>query len=119
MPVNMNLLPHPSRLTLADLEAGWSSGGDPPALPECTYDPELHTGPRSRLETDEQRAAREHVAREVCATCPARSLCLPYAVNARPTSGIWAGHTADAIPPHLEVSHPAGYDASGDLPDVA
>ncbi|MEV2270880.1 WhiB family transcriptional regulator [Nonomuraea africana] len=64
------------------------------ALPECVYDPELHTGPIDTIENADQRAAREDVARDVCATCPALRLCELYALRVRPASGVWAGHTA-------------------------
>lgn len=83
---------HPSRMSLAEIEATWRVDGESP-FPECTYDPELHTGPRDTIETAEQRAAREAVAREVCATCPARLFCGLYAMEVRPTFGIWAGRT--------------------------
>ncbi|WP_431894664.1 WhiB family transcriptional regulator [Nonomuraea sp. bgisy101] len=83
---------HPSRMSLFEVEATWRVDGEPP-LPECTYDPELHTGPRFTIETAAERAAREAVAREICATCPARIFCGLYAMDVRPTYGIWAGRT--------------------------
>lgn len=83
---------HPSRMSLAEIDAAWFVEGEPP-LPECTYDPELHTGPRATIETTVEKAAREAVARDVCATCPARVYCGLYAMKVRPTSGIWAGRT--------------------------
>ncbi|MFG1976450.1 WhiB family transcriptional regulator [Nonomuraea fuscirosea] len=89
---NLNRPLHPARMSLADVEAAWQTDGQTP-LPECTYDPELHTGPRLTIESTEERAAREAVAREVCATCPALLLCELYATQAHPTSGIWAGRT--------------------------
>ncbi|GIH27930.1 hypothetical protein Aph01nite_62400 [Acrocarpospora phusangensis] len=64
----------------------------------CTSDPELHTGPD--LFTDEpadERAAREDVAKSVCAECPARLHCLAYAMEVRPEVGVWAGYTADEL----------------------
>lgn len=100
---------HPSRMSLAEVEALWQVDGDTP-LPECTYDPELHTGPRATIETTPERAARERVAREVCATCPALVQCGLYAPTVRPASGIWAGRTpaelaaADDTMPVLEVA---------------
>jgi WhiB family transcriptional regulator, redox-sensing transcriptional regulator len=64
----------------------------------CRFDPELHTGPDAfETETDEQRAAREDVAREVCSTCSVRGACLAYALDIRPAHGIYAGHTAAEI----------------------
>ncbi|MEU7839252.1 WhiB family transcriptional regulator [Nonomuraea sp. NPDC049129] len=84
---------HPARMSLAEVEAAWQTNEGTP-LPECTYDPELHTGPRLTIESTEERAAREAVAREVCGTCPALLLCEQYARQARPTSGIWAGRPA-------------------------
>ncbi|KAB8192581.1 hypothetical protein FH608_024070 [Nonomuraea phyllanthi] len=95
---------HPSRMSLPEIEAAWSGkDGDSP-LPECTYDPELHTGPRAEDEPDAERAARESVAREVCATCPALELCRRYAVQVRPTSGIWAGLTAAEIHAYAQIT---------------
>uniref|UniRef100_UPI001BDCDB5C WhiB family transcriptional regulator n=1 Tax=Sphaerisporangium fuscum TaxID=2835868 RepID=UPI001BDCDB5C len=63
---------------------------------ECVYDPELHVGPEGG-EPAEEKAAREAVAREVCASCPARLLCGIYAMKVRPISGVWAGMTAAEI----------------------
>ncbi|MFC7382809.1 WhiB family transcriptional regulator [Sphaerisporangium rhizosphaerae] len=66
---------------------------------ECVYDPELHTGPDSAagVETGQERAAREQVAREVCEGCPVRTLCLAYALAIRPAAGVWATFTAEQI----------------------
>ncbi len=65
---------------------------------ECLYDPELHDGPDDPAsETVEERAAREHVAAEVCATCPVRAACREYARRTRPDHGIWAGLTSAEI----------------------
>lgn len=74
---------HPSRGTL-----------DPRA--ECVYDPELHTGPAG-AESPMERAARQEVAREVCATCPLLPRCLAYALAAAPTAGVWAARTAQEL----------------------
>ncbi|MEW1837504.1 WhiB family transcriptional regulator [Nonomuraea angiospora] len=64
----------------------------------CAFDPELHTGPDLFVEESaEERAAREQVAREVCADCPVWASCLFYALDARPESGVWAGLTAAEI----------------------
>ncbi|MEV4888755.1 WhiB family transcriptional regulator [Nonomuraea sp. NPDC055795] len=90
---------HPSRLSLAEIEAMWSVDGEPP-LPECTYDPDLHIGPRFAIETTEERAVREAVARDICATCPARTACGLYAAEVRPTGGIWAGRTSAEVAEH-------------------
>ncbi|MGW4475956.1 WhiB family transcriptional regulator [Nonomuraea sp. NPDC004354] len=81
---------HPSRMAIG---TPWRTQGEI-LLPECVYDPELHTGPIDTIESADQRAAREDVARDVCAGCPARQLCELYALRVRPTSGIWAGRTA-------------------------
>ncbi|TMR89073.1 WhiB family transcriptional regulator [Nonomuraea basaltis] len=101
--VRSDLPIHPARMSLAEIETLWGRDADP-LLPECTYDPELHTGPRSLIETTAERAAREAVARDVCATCPARVLCDEYALKVRPTSGIWAGRTAVEIDAHAEIT---------------
>ncbi|GGS74139.1 hypothetical protein GCM10010156_36350 [Planobispora rosea] len=67
------------------------------AGPACdTTDAELFTGP-DEVEPDEVREAREAVAKEICAGCPARTACLAYALAIRPAVGVWAGHTADEI----------------------
>lgn len=87
---------HPALMSLPQLETVWCAGGETP-LPECTYDPELHIGPRLAIETGEERAAREAVAREICQGCPARLLCAAYALKVRPRSGVWAGRTAEEI----------------------
>ncbi|MGW6505118.1 WhiB family transcriptional regulator [Nonomuraea angiospora] len=86
-------------MSLAEIEAAWQVDGQTP-LPECTYDPELHTGPRLTIETTEERTAREAVAREVCATCPALTVCTRYAMEVRPASGVWAGRTAAEMARH-------------------
>lgn len=91
---------HPSLMSLPEIETLWGGEDDPP-LPECTYDPDLHTGPGR--ETDAERAARESVAREVCATCPALEFCHQYAAKVRPTSGIWAGHPAAEITAEIDA----------------
>ncbi|MER6950438.1 WhiB family transcriptional regulator [Nonomuraea sp. NPDC000554] len=88
-------------MSLADVEAAWQMDGET-LLPECTYDPELHVGPRLTIETTAERAAREAVAREVCASCPALFLCGLYALEARPTSGIWAGRTPAELATEVE-----------------
>jgi hypothetical protein len=64
----------------------------------CDLDPELHTGPDGFTEEPEdERAAREQVAREVCAECPVQALCLRQALVTRPETGVWAGMTATEI----------------------
>jgi hypothetical protein len=37
------------------------------------------------------------LAREVCASCPARLSCQAFALLTRPQSGVWAGLTSDQI----------------------
>jgi len=80
---------HPSKLPLADLRSARLDGA------ECLFDPELHDGPDplTTIEHPDARAAREDVARDVCASCPVRVCCREYAVHARPKAGIWAGLT--------------------------
>ncbi|MFB9717761.1 WhiB family transcriptional regulator [Planobispora longispora] len=80
-------------MSLAELEAAWPVDGEIP-LPECSYDSELHTGPHATIETAVERAAREAVAREICAGCPAQVFCAAYALKLQPTAGVWAGRTA-------------------------
>ncbi|MEU7749607.1 WhiB family transcriptional regulator [Nonomuraea sp. NPDC049158] len=96
---NTNRPIHPARMSLAEVEATWRVDGETP-LPECTYDPELHTGLRLTIESTEERAAREAVAREVCGTCPALLFCALYALETRPATGIWAGQTPAEIAAH-------------------
>ncbi|WP_158566710.1 WhiB family transcriptional regulator [Actinomadura craniellae] len=65
---------------------------------QCRFDPDLHTGPDEFAdESPEECAAREDVAREVCAACPLRLECLEFALRVLPECGIWAGLTADQI----------------------
>ncbi|MFG3442711.1 WhiB family transcriptional regulator [Nonomuraea sp. NPDC047897] len=84
---------HPSRMSSDQWAAAWRIDQEPPPA-ECVYDPELHTGPAGGIEPADQRAAREDVAREVCATCPVRAWCELYSMQVRPTYGVWAGRTA-------------------------
>ncbi|GAA4593718.1 hypothetical protein GCM10023194_58700 [Planotetraspora phitsanulokensis] len=64
----------------------------------CGADPELHTGPDAFTdEPADDRAAREQVAKEVCAECPVWALCLARSLRIRPESGVWAGFTAAEI----------------------
>jgi WhiB family redox-sensing transcriptional regulator len=84
---------HPSELDLSDLRDELLDGA------ECRFDPELHTGPDplTAVESPDERAAREDVAREVCQSCPVAATCLAYALRAKPERGVWAGFTADQI----------------------
>ncbi|WP_158578668.1 WhiB family transcriptional regulator [Spongiactinospora rosea] len=103
-------------MSLPQLEAAWTAAGDVP-LPECVYDPDLHTGPRGVIEPPGDRAAREAVAREVCAACPALEVCGRYAARVRPTSGIWAGRTPTELAEHTaRLSHSG--TLPGDLPGL-
>ena len=52
-------------------------------------DPSLFDGPED--EKPDVRAAREDVAREICASCPVRQNCLDFANRMRARSGIWGG----------------------------
>ncbi|MEV4398310.1 WhiB family transcriptional regulator [Nonomuraea sp. NPDC049607] len=64
----------------------------------CRFDPELHTGPDAFTdEPADERAAREQVAREVCADCPVWASCLLSALDKRPASGVWAGLTPEEL----------------------
>ncbi|GAA0445254.1 hypothetical protein Acor_83450 [Acrocarpospora corrugata] len=64
----------------------------------CGTDPELHTGPDVFAEeSDTDRAAREDVAKSVCAGCPVQLHCLAMALHLRPQVGVWAGYTAEEI----------------------
>ncbi|SEG90225.1 Transcription factor WhiB [Thermomonospora echinospora] len=83
---------HPSLLPTLALHAALIVGA------ECQYDPELHTGPDAFAdESAEDRAAREDVAAQVCASCPVRLTCFEYALRIEPEHGIWAGFTAAEI----------------------
>lgn len=87
-----NVLLHslPDASTLNDLKAEILN-----SAPGCLVDPELFEG--LGVESEEDRAAREAVARDVCAECPARRLCLIHALATRPDSGIFAGLTAQEL----------------------
>lgn len=79
-------------LELADLADRCLDGA------ECLYDRYLHDGPDDpKAETPADRAAREEVAAEICASCAVRQPCLDYALLARPARGIWAGLTAAEV----------------------
>jgi hypothetical protein len=84
---------HPSSLPLPDLRDECLEGA------ECLFDPELHDGPDREMgdEHPDARIAREDVAKEVCATCPAQIACLEYAIRVQPMRGVWAGLTADEV----------------------
>jgi len=82
---------HPADLPTSALRELLADGA------ECQYDPELHTGPDFTEEFAEERAAREEVARQVCASCSLRLECLEYALRIEPEEGVWAGYTADEI----------------------
>jgi WhiB family redox-sensing transcriptional regulator len=81
---------HPSKLPLSALVNERLSGA------ECVFDPELHDGPdpRTTIEPVQDRAAREDVAKEICASCPVQTMCREYASRTRPERGVWAGRTA-------------------------
>jgi Transcription factor WhiB len=65
--------------------------------PACVASPEVFFGPDGDDgEPTADRAARVAVAREICASCPVRLACLAYALRTGATSGVWAGHDADA-----------------------
>lgn len=84
---------HPSRLPLEDLLGARLDGA------ECLFDPELHDGPDplTTVENPDARAAREDVAKEICASCPVRDACMEYATRVGPDRGVWAGLTAEEI----------------------
>ncbi|MER7209814.1 WhiB family transcriptional regulator [Streptosporangium sp. NPDC000239] len=116
---------HPSRMTGEQLDAAWFVEGEP-RLPECAYDPQLHTGPdpEQGAETPSEQAAREEVAREVCATCPAHLFCGLYAAEVRPSSGIWAGRTPEQVAQHADqlaqaAEHAARPDQAAEFGKVA
>ncbi|MFF0526141.1 WhiB family transcriptional regulator [Actinomadura nitritigenes] len=74
-------------MSLADLIDDCLTGAD------CLFDPELHDGPADAVEMPTEREARELVAKEVCASCPALDDCKVYTARIAPKSGIWAGTT--------------------------
>lgn len=76
----------------------WALVDERDDVAQCGALPELHDGPNnSDEESDEERAVREEVARQLCQECPARRFCLDYAVRVRPERGIWGGFTTDEI----------------------
>ena len=84
---------YPSKLTTPDLRDECLDGA------QCLFDAELHDGPdpADRIEHPDARAAREAVAKDVCATCPVQLTCLEHAIRTRPASGVWAGLTAEEL----------------------
>ncbi len=66
----------------------------------CAARPELFFEPDDISRNGERPAAREmreRAARTLCASCPARQLCLELARVERPAYGIWGGFTATEI----------------------
>jgi WhiB family redox-sensing transcriptional regulator len=47
--------------------------------------------PPSHAERKEEKAAREHRAKEICHQCHVRGDCLEYAIRIREPHGIWGG----------------------------
>ncbi len=47
--------------------------------------------PPSHFERKDDKAARESLAKAICATCTVRQECLDYAVRIREPHGIWGG----------------------------
>jgi WhiB family redox-sensing transcriptional regulator len=47
--------------------------------------------PPSHFERKDEKEAREHRAKAICATCPVRPPCLDYALSIREPHGIWGG----------------------------
>ncbi|MEU8201527.1 WhiB family transcriptional regulator [Streptosporangium sp. NPDC049046] len=67
-----------------------------PACDDTTAD--LFTAPDVfESEPDTVRQEREAAAKRICRTCPARPQCLAYALDIRPTEGVWAGLSVEEI----------------------
>jgi hypothetical protein len=82
----------------------------------CPADPQLHTGPDVfEVEPADERAAREDVAKAVCAACPARLGCLAYALKVRPEVGVWAGYTAAELREVAPLAEAAAPDFSSQV----
>lgn len=65
--------------------------------PACVASPDVFFSPDSDDgEPPAEHAVRVAVAREICASCPVRLACLAYALRTGATTGVWAGHDADA-----------------------
>ena len=79
----------------------------------CLFDPELHDGPADGVESVQERAAREQVAREVCGSCPVWEQCIDYAVRVRPERGVWAGFTAVELATFLDADAQANSYGTG------
>ena len=47
--------------------------------------------PPAQFERKEEKLAREHRAKAICAQCPVRQPCLQYALKIREPHGIWGG----------------------------
>jgi WhiB family redox-sensing transcriptional regulator len=47
--------------------------------------------PPTHAERKDERADREHRAKEICSSCPVRKPCLDYALRIREPHGIWGG----------------------------
>ncbi|MGI8664402.1 MAG: WhiB family transcriptional regulator [Acidimicrobiales bacterium] len=47
--------------------------------------------PPSHFERKDEKLEREHRAKAICGTCPARKPCLDFAIEIREPHGIWGG----------------------------
>ena len=57
----------------------------------CRGDDAVHFFAPNRLERKEEKDLREARARNLCARCPVRDLCLDYALTVGEPHGIWGG----------------------------
>jgi WhiB family redox-sensing transcriptional regulator len=71
------------------MPAGWTKGWQFDAA--CRgEDSALFFAP-SYFERREEKAAREHRAKAICARCPVRETCLEFALGVRESHGVWGG----------------------------
>ncbi|WP_344843698.1 WhiB family transcriptional regulator [Nonomuraea dietziae] len=75
----------------------WPTRGACSPSPASAVSTLTFTPAPDRPESEHERAARLHVARELCGSCPVRALCLRFALQVRPKAGVWAAFTAEEI----------------------
>lgn len=93
-----------------------------PALPDivrnhaaCKGHGDVFFGPADEQEEQAAREARKAKAKTICATCPVVDECTDYAVEFRPSSGIWGGFTTSERRVNRDVLRAAAIRRSKDL----
>jgi WhiB family redox-sensing transcriptional regulator len=69
----------------AEKQAGWQRRA------ACRGEDSVFFFAPSYFEKRAEKAAREHVAKSICASCPVKEPCLDFALRVRETHGVWGG----------------------------